>query len=957
MTLDQNGQLRRWDLGSQAEDPASRRDLPGGPGPVRVLSPDGRLAALAEGNKVRVFDTSTGHETFSIDSASRIHRRLIFSRDGDRLVIVDDKIRWLSAASGEVIASLEEKVNRIECLALSADGLTLAVGGYGFLGDLASIFRLDAAAKTVTPLARGVGIRTESQGGSALTADGGWFVVGCNMDGNLAVFDAATGRLIARHPSAHASPILAIAFSGDGAKLATGDAEGTIKIWADLPKLDSKSAALSTLKGHQGAINTVGFSSDGKRLVTASADKTARVWDLENAGAAIRPLERLSVDGSPMARFSPDGQLIAAATGSRLRLWDAATGRLVRELPPVERGEIACVAFSPTDHRLLAVGYGGQADVSYVALWDIDAGTELARLTGATDLPNFYVNDINGAIGALAFSPDGKNLVAGFGSRGIWTGDSSLFPLKVWEVATRRLIRRLNGHTNFCVSLDFSRDGSLLASGSRDGTAIIWSTKTWKATHTLRNSEKSSLPVGWSNTVEDVAFSPDGQTLALASYEGTVKLWDVATGKLRETLKGHSNAVMAVVFSPDGRTLASGSSDQTVRLWNVESRRELMQLDPGGVELGPWVQSLAFSPEGRGLLAGAGRGVAFWSTMPIVWNDPDRAAEKLQLLLHSNADFQGRIRMFSENLRLHEALAKLDANDRRVQAALAATQANWHASRKGWPEAVAAFDRLVAADPREPEAWLRTPGLLRLATALLHQNRPSVAAMLLQGGAKRRTADGMPPAVDRVSIGVTTSTAGGQVRVTELLTGSPASRTDLLPGDVILKVNDSELTRDSLEKLDRLLSGEAGTKVRLTVRHSGSEKPAVIELTRERFVNDPATEDLVYPLRALVNERLAKTPRDARLLELRRRACRPMVGRPGPGGRLQRRHRIARPAETRGRRRRPQAIVRPPGQRPSRLAAVATGSQRLRPCHDRHDNGRSLAVQPGPRIGRIVAPS
>ncbi len=284
-----------------------------------------------------------------------------------------------------------------------------------------------------------------------------------------------------------------------------------------------------------------------------------------------------------------------------------------------------------------------------------------------------------------------------------------------------------------------------------------------------------------------MAFSPDGKTLALASYEGTVQLWDVATGKLRETLKGHSNAVMAVVFSPDGRTLASGSSDQTVRLWNVETRRELMQLDPGGVELGQWVQSLAFSPDGKQLLAGAGRGAAFWSTTPIVWNDPDRAAEKLRLLLHSNADFQSRIRMLSENLRLHEALAKLDANDQRVQAALAATQANWHASRKAWPEAVAAFDRLVAADPREPEAWLRTPGLFRLATALLHQNRPSVAAMLLQGGAKRRTADGI----------------------------------------------------------------------------------AVIELTRKRLVNDPTTGDLLYPLRALITERLAKAPRDARLLELR----------------------------------------------------------------------------------------
>ena len=75
------------------------------------------------------------------------------------------------------------------------------------------------------------------------------------------------------------------------------------------------------------------------------------------------------------------------------------------------------MAFSPTDNRLLAVGYGGQADVSYVALWDIDAGTELARLPGATDLPDFRVDEYSGAVGALAFSPDGKYLVAGFGSK------------------------------------------------------------------------------------------------------------------------------------------------------------------------------------------------------------------------------------------------------------------------------------------------------------------------------------------------------------------------------------------------------------------------------------------------------------------------------------------------------------------------------------------------------------
>jgi WD40 repeat protein/tetratricopeptide (TPR) repeat protein len=501
--------------------------------------------------------------------------------------------------------------------------------------------------------------------------------------------------------------------------------------------------ALSTFKGHQGAINTVRFSVDGNQLVTTSDDKTARVWNLENAGAAIRPLERSGPD-CRVARFSPDGHLIAVAAGSGVHLWEAATGRSVRELSAVDnKVRVHSVAFSPTDSRLLAVGYGGRADVSYVALWDIDAGTERARLAGATDLPGFPLHEYTSAVGALAFSPDGKFLVAGFGSKSMLLNLRSPMPLKVWDVATRRSIHPIAGHAGFCASLDFSRDGTLLASGSRDGTAIVWSTETWNEIKALRNPDQAS-PSGPVDRfmVGDVAFSPDGKTLAMSSRAGNLHLWDVATGELLETLRGHSSAVSAVVFSPDGRTLASGSDDRTVRLWNVDTRRELMQLDPGGIELGR-VRTLAFSPNGKHLLAG-GHSAAFWSTAPIVWNDPGLAAEELRSLLRSNADFRSRIRMLSENLRLHEALEKLDRNDVRVRAALAATQANWHAARHAWPEAATAFDRLVAADPKEPHAWLRTPGLLRLATALLHQDRAAVAAVLLQGGAKRRTEDGLP---------------------------------------------------------------------------------------------------------------------------------------------------------------------------------------------------------------------
>jgi tetratricopeptide (TPR) repeat protein len=307
-------------------------------------------------------------------------------------------------------------------------------------------------------------------------------------------------------------------------------------------------------------------------------------------------------------------------------------------------------------------------------------------------------------------------------------------------------VRRLKGHEGYCVSLDFSRDGTLLASGSRDGTAILWSTATWEPTRTLQNPEKESIykRPGHRGMVEGVAFSPDGQTLALASREGTLQLWEVATGTLLEALKGHSGSVQAVAFSPDGRTLASGGADQTIRLWNVPTRRELMQLDPGGTELGS-VLTLAFSPDGKQLVTGGEHATtSFWSAAPVVWNDPDRAAERLRLLLKSSADFQSRIRMSSENLRLHEALAKLDAQDVRVRAALAATRANWQAARRAWPEAAAQFDRLLAADPATPEGWLRTPGLLRVATALVHRDRPDAAAKLLQGGEQRRAEDGLP---------------------------------------------------------------------------------------------------------------------------------------------------------------------------------------------------------------------
>jgi WD40 repeat protein len=108
--------------------------------------------------------------------------------------------------------------------------------------------------------------------------------------------------------------------------------------------------------------------------------------------------------------------------------------------------------------------------------------------------------------------------------------------------------------------------------------------------------------VGHTSAVDSVTFSPDGRWLASGSWDATVQIWEVASGRALRSLAGHSGAVHAVAFSPDGRILASGSLDKTVKLWEVATGREVRAM---AVDSGP-VVSVAFSPNGRWLASASG---------------------------------------------------------------------------------------------------------------------------------------------------------------------------------------------------------------------------------------------------------------------------------------------------------------------------------------------------------------
>ena len=237
----------------------------------------------------------------------------------------------------------------------------------------------------------------------------------------------------------------------------------------------------------------------------------------------------------------------------------------------------------------------------------------------------------------VAFSPDGHKLASA-------SGDQTV---KLWDAATGMEIRTLRGHTKNVACVAFSPDGQRLASSSADLTVRVWDVATGQEIHTLsarrtnagyergvqsgqqttcservgdaggvgrcNRSEGPHDKGAWRHSLWNVAFSPDGQRLASAASDGTMKIWDAATGKENRTLNGHSNYVTCVTFSPDGRRIASGGDD-AVRLWDAVTGQETLTLE----EPASAVTSVAFSRDGQRLAAARFDGtVKVWDARPI----------------------------------------------------------------------------------------------------------------------------------------------------------------------------------------------------------------------------------------------------------------------------------------------------------------------------------------------------
>ena len=299
-------------------------------------------------------------------------------------------------------------------------------------------------------------------------------------------------------------------------------------------------------------------------------------------------------------RFTPDSRSVCSIGMDAVHFFDATSGKRLRHFPaPAARG-LGYGTLSP-DGTLIAT-VGGNEENRTIRLRDAATGKLVRTFGGPKDGWPLY---------GVVFSPDGKTVVplecTGRESKG--------GPVERWEVATGRQLPSLVGHQKPIQCAAFTADGRTLATGSVDGSVRFWDVNAGREVRRIEAGKEGAAKV---------ALSPDGNFLAwvdgvkdLATHTGTenrVRLWDVRAGReLRQlavspnvTKQGIAFGITDLAFSPDGKSLATGGCDTNARLWDVATGRERWRFPVPIVNL-----QLAFSPDGK-TLALAPLGPAVW---------------------------------------------------------------------------------------------------------------------------------------------------------------------------------------------------------------------------------------------------------------------------------------------------------------------------------------------------------
>jgi WD40 repeat protein len=644
--------LRLWDVATRKElrtlEADGEYDRP------LLFSGDGTLLAVVRGYKVRIHEVATGKVVHDLDvnPTAPCLSGAALSRDGKTLAVgcMNHTVQLWDLATGKKLPPLTGLPGPAYTTCFGPDGRVLATStGYRLqlwnLSTRKALLAADAGypfavspdgTTLAIPWGHAVQLRRTADGtllpagghaapvnNIAYAPDGK--TVATSDSNTVRLWDSASGKEL----QTMADPVASLAFSPDGKRLAGCGLDGGKFIW-DVAAGGRKPTILPR-DPMWGGVGTVAFAPDGR--VLAGRTQRVELWDLTTGTPLItRPRERLLC-----LAYAPDGKVLAAGSAEatdlgptaaraslrpRIRLWDPASGKLLRTIiPPVAP---ATFTFSPHGDSLACLGIDCN-----VRLWDLATGQDRARFPRQQVEP-FLLSSFDSGNATLTFLADGRILTwTQYESlRGVWdvrTGrqlfhdsqghwptlspdgkvlaltsiDPAERAVRLIDVTTGKTLGTIRRPTGYELALEFSPDGRFLALAS--GRKVhLWEVQTRDEVlrMTLPDPE-AQVP----REQVEIAFSPDGKLLAVGTaHEGLLWLRDTRTGKLVRTLRVHAStpfdAGMKLRFAPHGRTLLSDSVG-ALALWDVDTGKQILtRRSPAAVLFSPDGKHVVFQESG-----------------------------------------------------------------------------------------------------------------------------------------------------------------------------------------------------------------------------------------------------------------------------------------------------------------------------------------------------------------------
>ena len=579
------------------------------------FSPDGTQLAVGTNIGVWLYDMETGAEKSLFRGECR---RLAFSPDGRFLANGGEysgasKVQlWETATGREVL--FPDVYDSASALRFSSDGKTLVSVGSG--GQF--IISLNIETKEMTSKFFKRGEPSDMFGERGVYAITQNKVAIGRTDGKIELWDIATYKALStlrghtdlslqqpRQPGfiPKKHDILAVAFSRDGTRLASGGRDKTVRLW-NLTTPDK----WITLQERIGWTNVLVFSPDGKMLASGGTDKAVQLWDTTTG----EPLATLTghINAITALAFSPDSTMLASASADgTLRFWHAETGSPLTDRIIGHTQSMTAATFFEDSSTLASVAFNG-----VITLWDVKTSQK----------STVHTEGHRDGFPALAFSPDGTKLASvgaegasvswGSGSFSLWTPDHLI---RLTDVKTGRELTTLP-YTRGVKKLTFSPDGETVAFTGL-GEIRLWNTRTGDE----QAIPLADLKAGIHNipTVLALAFSPHGTWLVSGTNQGKIQMWDVVTGGAlavfsEPTEQENLGGILALAFLPDGALLVAGTRGH-VHLWEVDTANKFLSVNTehkrGSKPFTGAAEPLVFSPDGAVLVNGLHMGaIQLW---------------------------------------------------------------------------------------------------------------------------------------------------------------------------------------------------------------------------------------------------------------------------------------------------------------------------------------------------------